>query len=139
MIETALIFDREGKTLRFFEPPGRSAGYIPDVQAKGDMGWTERQGQILFYYVQENADRIGGIAHTHPWKGPARPSSIDLATFDVLDSLVPGRNLLYPVITFTDIAWVTRSIFGNDTYEAIDPKYITITLEGLEELRKRSR
>jgi len=138
MIETALIFDREGKTLRFFEPPGRSAGYIPDIQATGDMDWEDRFDQILFYYVQENAGIIGGIAHTHPWDGPAAPSSTDLRTFRVLDSLVPGRNLLYPVVTFTDIAWITRNVLTNECVP-VDSKYITFTLEGLEELRKRSR
>ena len=138
MMETALIFDREGKTLRFFEPPGRTGGSIPDVQAKRDMGWTEREANILYYYVQENADRIGGIAHTHPWRGPAGPSGIDLATFEVLDALVPGRNLLWPVVTFTDIVWLTKNPLTRE-YVAVDPKYITITLEGLDELRERSR
>lgn len=138
MIETALVFDLEGKTMRFFEPPGRSSGYIPDVQSKGDMGWTEKAANILFYYVQENRDRIGGIAHTHPWDGPATPSGIDIATFRVFDSLIPGRQLLWPVVTFTDVGWYTKNPLTGE-YVAVDPKYINLNLVGLDELRRRSR
>ena len=134
-IETALVFDRHGRTIRFFEPPGRTSGSIPDIRAKGDIGWGEREAKILWYFILEHKDIVGGVAHTHPWNGPATPSNTDVLTFRAFEQHAVGRLLLWPVATFSDVGY-----FG---YNEITGMYVpcgpmTIEINGLEELRRRS-
>lgn len=94
MIEVALVFDKEGKTLLWHLPPGRSQVYIPD-------------SQDLWAFLWDNRSIIGGVAHTHPWDGEASPSYTDVTTFSAIERGL-GVRLVWPVITFTDegyFAW----------------------------------
>ena len=128
MMETALVFDRNGKTICFHEPAGRSSGSIPDTRSLWDIVW-------------ENRGNLGGVAHTHPWDGPAHPSMTDVTTFDAIERGL-GQHLLWPVVTFTEVAYVVRNpLYGQDNEDHMwclaGP--LTIEIEGIEELRARSR
>ena len=123
MMETALVFDREGKTIHWHEPPGRSAGSLPDSRSLWDILW-------------ENRERLGGVAHTHPWQGSAIPSGTDLSTFDAVERAL-GRSLLWPVVTFNKVAYVVRDDVTRD-FVYMDPEHLTFEIEGIAELRVRS-
>ncbi len=124
MMEVALVFDLNGNTIHWHEPPGRSGGSIPDTRSLWDILW-------------ENRERLGGVAHTHPWDGPAYPSHTDLTTFDAIERGL-GKHLLWPVVTFTEVLYVVRNpLFGKGMWVQAGP--LTITIEGIEELRARSR
>lgn len=127
MLETALVFDLEGKTIYWHEPPGRTAGSLPNVRSLWDVLW-------------DNRHNLGGVAHTHPWDGPASPSHTDLTTFDAIERGL-GKKLLWPIVTFTDILYVGRlGLVGDEdpNFTMIQPKYIRFEVEGIEELRDRS-
>lgn len=126
MMETALVFDRNGKTICFHEPKGRSGGSIPDTRDLWEVIW-------------ENRENLGGVAHTHPWDGPAHPSLTDMTTFDAIEKAL-GRNLLWPVVTFTEVTYVVRNVLFEDAqHKWTRAGNVTITIEGIEELRARSR
>lgn len=123
MIEVAMVFDDKGKVIHWHLPPGRSGGSIPDTRSLWDVLW-------------ENRDRLGGVAHTHPWKGEPWPSSTDVTTFRACEQGL-GKLLLWPVVTFDDIAYMCWAPVG-DQYVEIDAKYLTFDLEGIDELRRQS-
>lgn len=132
MMETALVFDLHGKTIHWHEPRGRSGGSLPDSRDLWDVLW-------------ENRDRLGGVAHTHPWDGPASPSGTDITTFDAVERAL-GKQLLWLVVTFTDVLGVVRNpLYGTgEGAGKVDHRWtkagpLTIEIEGLEELRARSR
>lgn len=126
MMETALVFDRNGKTICFHEPAGRSGGSIPDTRDLWEVIW-------------ENRENLGGVAHTHPWDGPAHPSITDVTTFDAIERAL-GKNLLWPVVTFTEVTYVVRNVlFEDGQHKWTRAGNVTITIEGIEELRARSR
>ena len=120
MIEAALVFDREGRTLFWHLPPGRSAGSIPDTQDLWEVLW-------------ENRDRLGGVAHTHPWEGDALPSQTDVTTFAAVEAGL-GRRLQWWVVTFNDAGcfkWVWCR--GRNGYRRIiDPP---VRVEDVDKLR----
>lgn len=122
MIESALVFDKEGKTIHWHLPPGRSGGWIPDTRDLWEVLW-------------ENRHRLGGVAHTHPWNGEAWPSGTDETTFRAVE-LGLGQQLLWPVVTFTDMK---AFVFNPVTGEYVQAGPLTLELEGLEELRQISR
>jgi len=125
MIETALVFDKQGKTIHWHEPPNRTSGSIPDAQDLWDVLW-------------DNRHRLGGVAHTHPWSGMANPSQTDLTTFAAVEKGL-GRLLLWPVVTFSDVAYIVRDR-STGLYTRIDPKWLRhqVSIEGIDELRRRS-
>lgn len=88
MIETALVFDLNGETIAMHCPPGSTAGSIPDSHDLWSILW-------------ENRKRLGGVAHLHPWDGPAWCSQTDVTTFAACEAAL-GRRLVWPVLTFTD-------------------------------------
>lgn len=121
--ETRLVFDREGRTILWPHDPHRSAGYLPDNQTLWDFLW-------------DNRERLGGVAHTHPWEGPVWASYTDVTTFSAIEKGL-GRRLLWPIVTFTDIqvfAWVGP---GDYDYAPLSP--VPFVVEGVEDLRLRSR
>lgn len=94
-METALVFDTEGKTIYWHLPLGRSGGSLPDSRDLWDVLW-------------ENRERLGGVAHTHPWYGPSGPSHTDLTTFAACEAAL-GKRLVWPVVTFDyedQLVWV---------------------------------
>ena len=125
MMETALVFDRNGKTICFHEPAGRSGGSIPDTRSLWDVLW-------------ENRANLGGVAHTHPWDGPAHPSHTDLTTFDAIERGL-GQKLLWPVVTFTDVAYVESYLDHYSERQWRFTSSVPYEIEGIEELRARSR
>lgn len=127
MLETGLVFDRNGRTIYWHEPLGREGGAIPDTRELWDVLWANRHD-------------LGGVAHTHPWDGPAQPSGKDLTTFDALERGL-GRHLLWPVVTFTEVLYVVHNpLFGQgSTHPWTSVKHLGIEIDGIEELRARSR
>ena len=89
MIEVALVFDTAGKTLYRHLPPGRSGGWIPDSRALWEVLW-------------ENRHRLGGVAHTHPWRGSASPSNTDITTFAAVEAAL-GKRLQWLIVTFSEV------------------------------------
>ncbi len=121
MIETALVFDEEGATIHWHEPPGRSAGSLPDSRGLWEVLWEHREC-------------LGGVAHTHPWRGRATPSMTDITTFRAVEQGL-GKTLLWPVVTFDDVAWYAFDP-QVERYVATEPA--PLVLADLEELRARS-
>lgn len=98
MIETAMVFDLDGNAIHWHLPPGRSGGWIPDSRNLWDVLW-------------ENRDRLGGVAHTHPWHGPAGPSGTDVTTFAAIEAAL-GKRLVWPIVTMNQVKtfmWVGPS------------------------------
>jgi hypothetical protein len=125
MLETALVFDTNGRTLHWHEPPGRSGGWLPDSRGLWDVLWEHRQ--------KGGSGRLQGVAHTHPWNGPAHPSGTDVTTFRAVE-LGLGQLLVWPIVTFTDIRFYVWHPGGERYVE-----WEGVLLEGLDELRERSR
>ncbi len=125
MMETALVFDLEGRTIHWHEPAGRTSGSLPDSQDLWEILW-------------ENRHRLGGVAHTHPWNGPAIPSGTDLTTFAAVEKGL-GKHLLWPVVTFDNVAYVVRNpLFKDGGAMWTNAGPLTIKIEGIDELRRRS-
>lgn len=99
MFEVALIFGHEGETLFWWDPKA-SAGAIPDSPE-------------MWEFLQANAPRVRGVAHTHPWNGLARPSPRDLLTFKSTDCAL-GLTFEWMVVTLSEArsymgAWFTSA------------------------------
>lgn len=95
MIEVALVFAKDGSTLLWHDPEGRSSGYIPDSKE-------------LWDFLVGNRDQIGGVAHTHPWEGSAWFSKTDVTTWSALERGL-GVRWIWPVVTFSEVknfVWV---------------------------------
>lgn len=99
MIETAVVFDKEGHLIHWHEPHGRTGGSLPDSRSLWDVLW-------------ENRENLGGVAHTHPWKGSPDPSSTDLSTFAAVEASL-GQRLVWPIVTMSHTA---TFIWQNDRY-----------------------
>ena len=127
MIETALVFDKQGRTLHWHEPSGRSGGSIPDTRSLWDVLWEHRPIE------KGGSGRLGGVAHTHPWDGFSGPSQTDVTTFRACEQGLGGL-FLWPVVTFTHINWLR---YNPDTrlYETIRKPF---RLVGAKELRDKS-
>ena len=123
-METALVFDRQGRTIYWHEPNGRTSGSIPDTRSLWDVLW-------------ENRNILGGVAHTHPWDGEANPSGTDITTFDAIERGL-GRQLLWPVVTFTHVAYVVKDPW-NGKYYHLSGEDVIPEIQDIEELRNRSR
>ena len=123
MHEVAVVFNREGQTLLWHDPQGTTGTYLPDSH---DL-WT---------FLWEHREEIGGVAHTHPWAGPAAPSNTDTTTWRALEKGL-GRLLLWPVVTFNDVRYY---VFNRVTeeYVQVNPTYEEGHFAGLAELRRRS-
>lgn len=91
MLETAFVFDTIGHIIHWHEPLGRSSGHLPDSRELWDVLWKERY-------------RLGGVAHSHPWKGEASPSHTDVTTFKAIE-LGLGKRLLWPIVTFSEVRY----------------------------------
>lgn len=122
MIEVALVFDKEGKTLRWHLPPGRNSGYIPDSH---DL-WT---------FLWDNRNIIGGVAHTHPWDGPSWPSHTDVTTFSAIERGL-GVRLIWPVITFSDEGYFAWS---DEEKKYVRLSSAPLSVEDVQELRNKSK
>jgi len=105
MIETALVFDLDGNVIHWHLPPGRSGGWIPDSRNLWDILW-------------ENRERLGGVAHTHPWNGSASPSGTDITTFAACEAAL-GRRLVWPIVTMSEVATFIWSGPGKHDYRRI--------------------
>lgn len=123
MIEVALVFDREGRTLHWHLPAGATGASIPDSRSLWEVLWEHRR-------------RLGGVAHTHPWAGRPEPSRTDLTTWSACERGL-GARLVWPIVTFTEDACFVWKGPGELDYERRDAP--AIRLEDLEELRRKSR
>lgn len=124
-METALVFGHEGETLAWHEPNGRHSGGLPDSAA-------------LWRFIEANIPNIGGVAHTHPWIGPARPSFTDVTTFRAIERGI-GRVLVWPIFTFTDalyIQWDSEWYATEGNFRRIMPRR---AVQDRDELLRRSR
>ena len=121
--ETRLVFDQQGQTILWPNDPERSKAYLPDSQSLWDFLW-------------DNRERLGGVAHTHPWEGEVWASHTDVTTFSAIEKGL-GRRLLWPIVTFTHMEvfqWV-----GPGDYDYAPLRNPPVSVEGIEDLRRRSR
>lgn len=126
MMETAVVFGRDCKPLYWHEPKGRTSGSLPDDRAL----W-----EILFKHREKGGTgKLVGVAHTHPWEGPAWPSQTDLTTFRAVEQGL-GQTLIWPVVTFTDV--VVMGWNGHD-YVSLHWHFNAEWLTLLRRLRRRS-
>ena len=127
MIESALVFDNQGRVIRYHLPQGRTSGSIPDTRDLWEVLWKWRA-------------QLGGVAHTHPWKGRATPSQTDVTTFRACEQAL-GQLLKWPVVTFDDIGifvWSEESGFYVHEYDS-DPDFIITLMPAIERLRELSQ
>jgi len=125
MMETALVFDKGGEAIYWHEPTDRSGAHIADSRDLWDVLW-------------ENRDRLGGVAHTHPWNGEAWPSESDLTTFSAVERGL-GRRFLWPVVTMSEVRCFVRDPITNAYVEALENFDVNVWDRNMEELRNRSR
>jgi hypothetical protein len=125
MMETAVVFDMGGEAIYWHEPADRSGAHIADSRNLWDVLW-------------ENRDRLGGVAHTHPWNGEAWPSESDVTTFAAVERGL-GRRFLWPVVTMSEVRYFVHSPVTNTYIEVCSnfdlPEWDSL----LEELRTRSK
>ena len=144
MMETALVFDRSGRTLYWHEPHGRNGGALPDSDDLYAVLWKHRSAE------KGGTGQLAGVAHTHPWDGPTGASGTDLTTFRAVE-LGLAQRLVWPIVTFTHVVLYVRpreydfAKIANTPAERAGELYVPArapvgwALEGLEELRARSR
>ena len=123
MIEVAVVFDTNGRPLHWHLPEGRSSGSIPDSSGLWNVIW-------------ENRERLGGVAHTHPWSGNTGPSITDITTYDAIE-IALGKSLIWPIITMDRVFFFQK---GMKDYHVVDVNYRWEThwLETVIELRRLS-
>lgn len=92
-IESAMVFNREGRAIFWLGPNGCSEGAIAD-------------SHILWDRIWRNRDKVGGVAHTHPWEGPTSPSTTDLTTWAAIEAGL-GKRLYWPIVTLTNVDFFT--------------------------------
>ena len=134
-VEVALVFDKEGKTIAFHEPAGRGPENIPDTRSHWEV-------------LEENWDRLGGVAHVHPWSGNAIPSPTDVTTFRAIEKGL-GKILLWVVVTFDQVTYwrwsgkKATSPDGDYVLVHAEPSAPGVEIEpeiqGIEKLRELSR
>jgi hypothetical protein len=124
MIEVAMVFNDQGEVIYWHLPPGRSGGSIPDTRSLWEVLW-------------ENRDRLGGVAHTHPWNGSPWPSQKDVTTFRAIEKGL-GEPLLWPIVTFDQIGYWHWSEPDKD-YILINGNSLALEVQGIERLRELSR
>jgi len=92
--EMAMVFNGVGLAIFWLGPNGSSEGAIADSNVLWHRIWTAR-------------DELGGIAHSHPWNGPANASHTDVTTFAAIERGL-GKRLIWPIVTMTHVnffAW----------------------------------
>lgn len=122
VFETALVFDKEGKTLAWHEPAGRHGAALPD-------------SRDLWKFLEQNVAVLGGVAHTHPWDGDAWFSGTDVTTWSAIERGL-GVKLIWPVVTFTQVknyVWVGP---GKLDY-GFSPVALPVDVDGLRERSRR--
>jgi hypothetical protein len=98
---------------------------LPDSHELWEILWASRE-------------ELGGVAHTHPWDGPAGPSHTDVTTFAAVEAGL-GKRLIWPIVTFTQVdyyEWV-----GPDRldYAVVGRRRFRLKKEDIEKLRELSR
>jgi len=145
MIETAFVFDQEGRVIKFHTPEGRTAGGIPDTRSLWDLLWDRRNILGGSSHNSPWEGPTGGVAHTHPWSGSTGPSRTDITTFSAVE-LGLGKRLLWPIVTFTHIVYCVWE--GPDQYDyrtygkppwSLSGEALEDFLAGIEILRDLSR
>ena len=93
MIETAMVFARDGHPIFWLCPNGCTSGSVPD-------------SSNMWHRIWDSRDVIGGVAHTHPWVGPTDASHTDVTTFAAIEAGL-GKRLYWPIITMTHVSYFT--------------------------------
>ncbi len=139
MIESALVFDDQGRVIRFHLPHGRTQGSIPDTRDLWEVMWKWRA-------------QLGGVAHTHPWNGRAAPSQgcgrrscdcpqcfrADVPTFRGCEQAL-GSLLLWPVVTFDDIGYYGWNSVTEQYVRCRVPTFEDTLMPAIERLRELSQ
>jgi hypothetical protein len=99
MMEVALVFNIFGEAI-WYHNPREGGTYIPDSSDLWEILWKNR---VV----------LGGVAHTHPWDGPAHPSHTDVTTFSAIE-IGLGKKLLWPIVTFTEVVYFVKNPLIND-------------------------
>jgi len=131
VIESAFVFDKQGRVIRFHLPHGRTGGSIPD-------------SRDLWALMMKHRDILGGVAHTHPGKGYPNPSCTDVTTFSACE-LGLGVRLLWPIATVNSLSlwvWEGPDIYSYIPVLGVPPGFTRGALEnikaGINHLRKLS-
>jgi plasmid maintenance system antidote protein VapI len=126
MMEAAFAFDHNGNVIHWHLPPGRTGGSLPDSRDLWSVMWANRKN-------------LGGVAHTHPWSGRSGPSGTDVTTFSACEKAL-GKRLLWPIITFTDVAVLAWDGPGKHDYAEVPKGFGNSLLraDDVEELRRLS-
>jgi hypothetical protein len=123
MHEVAMVFDKEGRAMRW---SGGESASLPD-------------SSDLWNFLWENREQVMGVAHSHPWDGPTRPSGTDLTTYTAIERGL-GRKLVWPIITMTHDQYFSICDSNEDVYfEVFAPFHTEEWKNNIEELRRRSR
>jgi hypothetical protein len=124
MLETGCVVDYKGRPIYWVEPPGRTAGSIPDTRDLWDV-------------FRQESDRIHGFAHTHPGFGNPYPSFTAMESFRAIERGL-GRSFEWWIVTFDCLALVLL-----DPVDRVEFVVRELDREGgfsswLPELRRRS-
>lgn len=96
-LEIAVLLGPTGEPLRWYVPADATENALPDHEEH-------------FADLAAHRDQVTGIAHLHPWAGPAQASGEDRSTFRALDNAF-GTDWIWIVATWTE-ARVYRRIFA---------------------------
>jgi hypothetical protein len=124
MIETAMVFNQQGRVLGWHRPDGAGSTQIPDSLDLWEFLWKMR-------------DVLGGVAHSHPGGGALNASWTDVSTFLAVERGL-GRRLCWPIVsTQHQSVWYFKALNGGAGRPAFvdEPHWV----EALAELRERSR
>jgi hypothetical protein len=125
MIETAVVVDKDGESIHWHLPPGRSSVSIPDTKDLWDVLW-------------DNRGNLSGVAHSHPGGGIPSPSIEDLTTFAPCEAAL-GQRLVWWIISEN---YVVSFVWKGPSEYDYEGSLLTDTeVEGLtwvDELRKLS-
>ena len=124
-MEVGLVFNKQGELLYWHVPTNRSVVAIPDSRDLWEVLWRHRAV-------------LGGVAHTHPFSGFARPSSTDVTTFAAIEQGL-GRRLIWPVVTFVDVGYFTWAGPGEHDYLVLKEPGFRVAADLIHQLRELSR
>jgi hypothetical protein len=126
MREACVVLDRNGQPFHWHLPGDRKACEIPDSRSLWSVLW-------------ENRERLGGVAHSHPWPGVPAPSQTDVTTFAAIEAAL-GKRLNWWIVStdkYVLVHYVQTKIKDPYSYVSSEIPWVTQP-EWIEELRRAS-
>lgn len=122
--EAAFVFNERGEVTLWHTPNDRAGGAIPDSYDLWQFLWDTRHD-------------LGGVAHTHPWKGTTGASGTDITTFSGIE-LGLGKKLNWLIVTFTHVVMYHWAGPGKYDY-VLSPRRFRVEEGAIEKIRDLSR